>query len=277
MHASTSEPDAGHSPRPDRPIPIMVTVVIIAGLLLISTMTSIDGKGQTSIAPPVDEPKHVDATPPPRQQPSARHRSPRSSDNPVRSVFLLGDQLAASSEDALLAAMIDSGLPVVERQRVDALITEQELARDGSVAASTSIEIGRMLGGHVALIARQDEALIALRAVLIESGELVAARSCSTDRIHQVADEVLREARSRLPAVGRLERSQQAGKAVYRINLGRLHGVQPTDRFAVYQAGRDAGAPLTIAVVQDVEEDAATVVIKGVDPDCPTTVRRLAE
>jgi hypothetical protein len=196
---------------------------------------------------------------------------------PRRAVFTLGDVLPPEAEAAVHAAVVQCGLPVIERRQLAALTAEQDLIAQNRVDAVTALRIGRLIGGHLALFATVVGNRIDIRAVVVETGELVSESLVSPDQVGGAATQALLAALVTMPARGLLFEDPQAGQC---ISLGSMHGVHLKDRFEVLAGTADApGAVLGTIVVTAVRPDAASVRIdvQGVPAVAlPALVRRLA-
>jgi hypothetical protein len=156
---------------------------------------------------------------------------------PPRSVFVLATGLDAAARAGLDAACLASGLPRIERAAVDALVREQELAAAGRIDPATAPRVGRLLGGHIAVLAEAVEDRVAVRAVLVETGELAGARLCSPAETAATAGELLLAASRLLPV--------EAAVANGSVQAGARHGVRPGDAFTVAGAGRAVAEQVT--------------------------------
>lgn len=180
---------------------------------------------------------------------------------PARAVFALTDKLPAAVLADLDGVCLASGLPVVERQRIEALVREQDLVASGHVDAATAGRIGRLVGGHIALFVNAIEERIEVRTVLVESGEVVASRFVAPGEVGPAVSAGLATAISLLPVQGRV--SVDAGKLV--VSAGTRQGLRVGDRLDLR---RDSGANLTSATVTTVERDRAVISVVPMRDDC---------
>ncbi len=64
-----------------------------------------------------------------------------------------GDQLGAAAADELVTQLVRSGeFSVVERQRIDAVVAEQDFGQTGRLNPATAAELGQILGVQVVLM-----------------------------------------------------------------------------------------------------------------------------
>jgi len=180
---------------------------------------------------------------------------------PARAVFALTDRLPAAALAELDATCLASGLPVVERQRIDALVREQDLVASGHADPATAGRIGRLVGGHIALFASAIEDRIEVRTVLVETGELVASRLVAPGEVGAAVSAGLTSALALLPVQGRV--TSEAGKLS--VSAGIRHGLRVGDRLELRRAD---GSVLTSATVTAVERERATISVVPMRDDC---------
>lgn len=189
--------------------------------------------------------------------------------SPPRALFVLPDRLDAAATAALTEACRASGLPQVERQRLDALIREQDLQRSGRGDPATATRLGRLVGGHIALFATAVDGQVELRIVLVETGELAAARLVAPADVATDAAAGLATAAALLPARGRVAVAPGGQVAV---SLGQRHGLQRGDRLALVRT--PDGPPFATATVTEVGRDRARLAVEdGAAADGALAVR----
>jgi predicted Ser/Thr protein kinase len=206
-------------------------------------------------------PTAVQADAPPHPLPAAA--APADSwQTPPRAVFLLADRLPAATIAGIDAACTASGLPVVERQRLETLVREQDLLSGGRVDPATAGRLGRLVGGHIAIFAAAVEDRIELRTVLVETGELVACRLVAPDQAEPAVAAALASATGQLPVQTRVS----AIDSTLRLAAGARHGLRVGDRL---ELRRTAGAaPFAVVTVSAVEAARSTCTAAGaVDAD----------
>ena len=196
---------------------------------------------------------------------------------PHRAVFTLGAALPPAVEASVQAALVGSGLPVIERRQLGALTGEQDLILQNRVDPQTALRIGRLIGGHLALFLAAIADRIELRAVVVETGELVKAALVPPEQIGAAVTQAEQASTATLPARGLLVDDQHQGRL---ITLGRQHGVAVDDRFEILSGTADQpGGVVGTAVVTTVRADSATVRLEPQDLSAvalPALVRRLA-
>lgn len=180
---------------------------------------------------------------------------------PPRAVFVLAGALPAAAQAGLAAACSASGLPVVERARIDALVAEQKLLGEGRLDPGGAIRVGRLLGGHLALFAQPVEDAIDLRCVLVETGEVVASRLVAPAEVGAAATAQLAAAAALLPLRAAVERLPTAVV----VHAGARHGLHLGDRL-VLRRGL-AEAEVATATVGAVEANRATLAGLPADAD----------
>lgn len=184
---------------------------------------------------------------------------------PTRAVFVLAGPLPAAAQAGLAEACRASGLPVVERSRIDALVAEQRLVGEGRIEAQAAVRLGRLVGGHIAIFAEPVEALVEVRCVLVETGELVACRLVPPGEVATAATAGLAAAIDQLPLQAAIERRPDA----IIVLAGRRHGLRVGDQLAVR---RDPAGPATAtATVIATEAAQATVALDPVGADLAGT------
>lgn len=209
------------------------------------------------------------ADPPPRPLPAAAIAAPDAWQTPPRAVFVLADRLPAAAVAGLDTACTASGLPVVERQRIESLVREQDLQAGGRVDPLTAGRLGRLVGGHIALFASAVEDRIELRTVLVETGELVACKLAAPDQLEALAAAGLQAASAQLP----VQATVHATAAGLQLSAGARHGLRVGDRL---ELRRSAGAAaFATATVTAVEATRAVCAVQGpaVDADGALAVR----
>jgi len=87
--------------------------------------------------------------------------------------------LAFINESALVSLAQTPGLTLVERNRLDAVRAEQNLARQGLLDTDAAIEVGRLLGAHYMItgqvIPMSAQAIIFARVIHVQTGEIISA------------------------------------------------------------------------------------------------------
>jgi Ca-activated chloride channel family protein len=87
--------------------------------------------------------------------------------------------LAFINESALVSLAQTPGLTLVERNRLDAVRAEQNLARQGLLDTDAAIEVGRLLGAHYMItgqvIPMSSQAIIFARVIHVQTGEIISA------------------------------------------------------------------------------------------------------
>ena len=179
---------------------------------------------------------------------------------PPRAVFVLQDGLDAAGLAAVDTAAVASGLPVVERARIDVLVREQDLVAGGRIDAGSATRVGRLVGGHIALFARPIEDRIEVRTVLVETGEIASVRLAPAAEAGPAVAASLREAARLLPVQGRIARGD--GRLV--LSAGRRHGLAVGDRIDLRPAAD--GPVLASATVTALTASEAVLDAVGSDP-----------
>jgi TolB-like protein len=118
------------------------------------------------------------------------------------SSFMMGEGGASVNLGKAIAAMLVTefaerpGLQVVERQRINALLDEQDLAASGRLDQDDAVEIGRLLGAQYILLGQVtsilDELRMDIRAVDVETSEIltVMKKSDQTSQLFSVVVEL---------------------------------------------------------------------------------------
>ncbi len=184
---------------------------------------------------------------------------------PTRAVFVLAGSLPAAAQAGLAEACRASGLPVVERSRIDALVAEQRLVGEGRIEAQAAVRLGRLVGGHIAIFAEPVEALVEVRCVLVETGELVACRLVPPGEVATAVTAGLTAAIDQLPLQAAIERRPDA----IIVLAGRRHGLRVGDQLTVRHA--PAGPAAASATVIATEATQATVVLNPAGADLAGT------
>ena len=163
---------------------------------------------------------------------------------------------------SVIETALDNGpLRVIERERLDALVREQDLTADGRVHRDSAIQLGGLLGGHVALIAMQIDGQLALRSVIVETGELADVRLIPASDTYAAVGEVIAASCQRLEARGMLAKDAVVGHSF--IDVGADHGVQMGDAFELIHDGKELGAQVLAELqIVSVERGRAQVTAK---------------
>lgn len=212
----------------------------------------------------VPEPSQPAALPPAPRPVLAAIQAPPLADpwqTPPRAVFALTEGLSAAVLAELDGACLASGLPVVERQRIDALVREQDMVASGHADPATAGRIGRLVGGQIALFVNAIEDRIEVRTVLVESGEVMSSRFVAPGEVGPAVSAGITTAIATLPVQGRI--SAEGGKL--RISAGLRQGLRPGDRLDLR---RDGGASFANATVTTVERDRAVITVQPPRDDC---------
>ncbi len=194
---------------------------------------------------------------------------------PVRAVFVLSGDPQAIEAAAIESALVTAKVLLVERAVLDqAVLKETTLISNGQVDVASAVHAGKLVGGHVALLIRKADQRLALRAVVIETGEVVGSQVVDPAAGGTTAVELVRAALSGLPAQGRLIHDADN---TWQVSLGRQHGVQVGDQFRVMSG--EPNAPTMIiakATVGGVSATTATVSLAGTIPSIlPANVSRI--
>lgn len=187
---------------------------------------------------------------------------------PPRAAFVLAEHLSAAARAAIDDACRASRLPLVERERIDALVHEQDMLTAGRIDPSTAGRIAHLCGGHLALIATGIDDRIELRTVLVETGEIADCRLVAMADIGTAVTNGIIAATTLLPLRARIKGDQPTLDAGYR------HGLHVGDHLELRRAP-DASA-FASAVVRTIERDQATLEVTpaGTDPRGAYAVRQ---
>jgi len=195
---------------------------------------------------------------------------------PTRAVFVLSSDPQSIDASAIESALINAKILLVERAVLDqAVLKEVTLVQNGQVDVASAVRAGKLVGGHVALLVRRADDKLALRSVLIETGELVGSQVVAPTAGGETATTLVSTALGLLPAQGRLSREVDN---TWTISLGRQHGLSVGDRFKVLSGEAAApGPPVAIATVERVSAISASVAVAGTPPSMlPALVTRIA-
>ncbi|MCC6521425.1 MAG: hypothetical protein IT373_02070 [Polyangiaceae bacterium] len=110
-------------------------------------------------------------------------RSPSAPPGPPATIAVLAftstDAQGASAADGCTEAVLEAGVRVVERQRVDAVLAEHTESRSGEMSAESYQELGRLLGADAFIVGSYDGAgfldpgNLAVRLVQASTGDVV--------------------------------------------------------------------------------------------------------
>ncbi|HYE04106.1 MAG TPA: serine/threonine-protein kinase [Planctomycetota bacterium] len=197
---------------------------------------------------------------------------------PPRAVFLLADDLPLAVEEAIETRLRATRLPVIDRPNIDVLVREQALASAGRVDATTAIQIGHLIGGHIGLFVRAQDGHVRCAVVCVETGQRLASALVAADGTAAAAERLVLDAAAALPARGTVARDADGA---LRVDLGRRHGLRVGDRLRVLAAddasdGSSSGEAVAAATVVEVSDDRALVSIAGREPTQPARVERIA-
>jgi serine/threonine-protein kinase len=195
---------------------------------------------------------------------------------PTRAVFVLSSDPQSIDASTIESALLSARVLLVERAVLDqAVLKEVTLAQNGQVDVASAVRAGKLVGGHVALLVRRADDKLALRSVLIETGELVGSQVVAPAAGGETAATLVNTALGMLPAQGRLDREADN---TWSISLGRQHGLSVGDRLKVLSGVPTApGSPVAIATVERVSATSASVIITGTSPQTlPALVTRIA-
>lgn len=176
---------------------------------------------------------------------------------PPRSVFVIAEHLPVAAAAALDEACTSANLTVVERQRIDHLLREQDLAIGGRLDPATIGRLGHLIGGHIAIFAQTVEDRVEVRTVLVESGELVSSRFVPAGEAGKAATDGIRRALVLAPVQARVGGAPGAPT----LSAGSRHGVTAGDRIELRHA--PDGQSFATATVTAVEHDRSTLRIDG--------------
>lgn len=180
---------------------------------------------------------------------------------PPRAVFALTQSLPVAVLAELDGACLASGLPVVERQRIEALVREQDLVVNGQADPATAGRLGRLVGGHIALFVNGIEDRIEVRTVLVESGEIVSSRFVAAAEAGPAITAGITAALALLPVQGRV--SSEDGRLL--VSAGARQGLRLGDRLDLR---REGGAGFASATVSALERDRAVISVQPMREDC---------
>lgn len=234
----------------------------------------------TSAAPVTPVPSHPIATP---ANPTSAATIPAAPvvpvdpwQTPTRAVFVLSGDPQSIDASTIESALITAKVLLVERAVLDqAVLKEVTLAQSGQVDVASAVRAGKLVGGHVALLVRRADDKLALRSVVIETGELVGSQVVAPTAGGETATTLVSAALGMLPAQGRLSREPDN---TWVVSLGRHHGVGLGDRFKVLSGDvATPGSPVAVATVERVSATSATVTVAGTPPQTlPALVTRIA-
>jgi len=180
---------------------------------------------------------------------------------PPRAAFLLAQDLPADVEVAVERALRNTGLTIVERQRIDRIAGEQRMTRDGFIDAGSGVALGRLVGGHVALIARAENGSVQLAAVAVETGERVGSSIASPGAAAEQVTALVQAAVGSLPARGYATNDKLGD---YTLDLGAAHGVRVGDMFSFFAGTADRpGDAIGVGRVVSVSRTSADLVVQG--------------
>lgn len=195
---------------------------------------------------------------------------------PTRAVFVLSSDPQSLNAATIESALINAKILLVERAVLDqAVLKEITLMQNGQVNVASAVRAGKLVGGHVALLAQRVADQLALRAVLIETGELVGSQVVDPANGGDTAMTLVNAALGMLPAQGRLRREVDD---TWTISLGRHHGLSVGDRFKVLAGDLSApGLTVAVAMITRVSATSASVTVAGTPPaTLPALVTRIA-
>ncbi|MBA2479148.1 MAG: serine/threonine protein kinase [Planctomycetes bacterium] len=176
--------------------------------------------------------------------------------SPPRAVFLLADRLPPEQMVAISKAMRVSGLPVVEREKIDALTAEQDLSTDHRIDTATMGRLGRLVGGHIAVFAASVSDHLEVRTVVVESGELADFQIVAPSDIATTVPAMIAAAANLLPAQGYATSAGDEADAT----LGSVHGLRVGDRLQIWSGtAADRGTRLAVAQVTAVSRSSSTI------------------
>jgi len=255
--------------RPWSTAPTTTTTTVTADVMPPSATTA-----TTSAVPAVAAPSDVKTIATNVVKPAAVAIDPWQT--PTRAIFVLSGDPQSIDAATIESALITAKVLLVERAVLDqAVLKEVTLAQNGQVDVASAVRAGKLVGGHVALLVRRADDKLALRSVLIETGELVGSLVVLPPAAGETATTLVTAALGMLPAQGRLSREVDN---TWTISLGRQHGLSVGDRFKVLSGDVAApGAPVAVATVEQVSATSATVAVGGTPPQTlPALVTRIA-
>ena len=180
---------------------------------------------------------------------------------PTRATFLLAQNLPADVEIAVDRALRNTGLTIVERQRIDRIAGEQRMTRDGFIDAGSGVALGRLVGGHIALIASAEGGSVQLAVVAVETGERVGSDIASPNTAAEKVTALVTAAVATLPVRG-YGNVDHVGDTI--LDIGSAHGVRVGDVFILYAGTADRpGDGIALARVASVTRTSATVLVQG--------------
>ena len=183
---------------------------------------------------------------------------------PPRAAFLLAQDLPADVEVAVDRALRNTGLTIVERQRIDRIAGEQRMTRDGFIDAGSGVALGRLVGGHIALIARAENGSVQLAVVAVETGERVGSEISSPGSAADNVTKLVQAAVASLPVRGYATIDKLGD---YHIDIGSAHGVRVGDLFALFAGTADRpGEMLALGRVVGLTRTGADLVVQGEVP-----------
>ena len=218
--------------RPWSTAPTTTTTTVTADVMPPSATTA-----TTSAVPAVAAPSDVKTIATNVVKPAAVAIDPWQT--PTRAIFVLSGDPQSIDAATIESALITAKVLLVERAVLDqAVLKEVTLAQNGQVDVASAVRAGKLVGGHVALLVRRADDKLALRSVLIETGELVGSLVVLPPAAGETATTLVTAALGMLPAQGRLSREVDN---TWTISLGRQHGLSVGDRFKVLSG--DVAAP----------------------------------
>ncbi|MDA3960392.1 MAG: serine/threonine-protein kinase [Planctomycetota bacterium] len=236
--------------RRDGPAKLGLVLALVGVVALVAIALSLGMRGGSAAAVPVlTDPDQV--PPPPGGGAAGVVAAAPSWQTPPRAVFLLpGGDLSPEQQVAIEAALMAGPLRVVDRQQVGAFVREQDFARGGRMDMDTAVNIGRGIGGHVAVVAAPVGELVQLRTFAVETTELTGVELVAPAAVPDRALAMSAATATVLPMRGHLR--QAADGAGFELSLGAIHGVRAGDRFAVFMGSADEpGSPVAVAVAAE--------------------------
>ncbi|MEK7411971.1 MAG: serine/threonine-protein kinase [Planctomycetota bacterium] len=170
---------------------------------------------------------------------------------PPRAVFVLADHLPAAAISAIDAACLASHLSLVERERIDALVREQDLTSGGRIDPATAGRLGKLVGGHIALFANLVDDHVQLRCVVVETGELIRSQIVLPAEVGRTTSASIDAAIAVMPTQGIT--TIDGNRLV--VSVGFRHGVRVGDRMELRQVAD--GPVCATAEVTSVESQRA--------------------
>ena len=231
---------------------IAVIVAIVIGLKddTASPAPAASGTNETAAVPATRKAGEPAADPPPAVVPVDAWQTP------PRAAFLLETGLDGRQIVAIENAIRDRGLVPIERARINALVQEQQLIKDGIVDVQTAVKTGKLVGGHIAFFAEKD----AVRCVIVETGVIAGSAILADGDIKEQIPDLLQKAVDLVDTCGRLSEDVLDGTV---ISVGAKHGVTAGDVFRVFadEAGQP-GKTVAKATVTAVKADTAVVTVQ---------------